>query len=148
MANTDTRDGHHPTVEFVLGAIANWVNKYRRAIGRTNEFGQCDAAEVSRIADDLNIPVSELRALAAKDGHSADLLRKMLAALKVDAKDLTEREPGVMRDLERLCVACDHKRRCRHELADGTAAAHYRAFCPNAFTLDALSGQKANAAAH
>jgi hypothetical protein len=31
-----------------------------------------------------------------------------------------------------------NKKRCEHELANGTAGEHFRDFCPNAFTLDAL----------
>jgi hypothetical protein len=47
-----------------------------------------------------------------------------------------------MRDMQRLCMSCDAKRHCEHELAQGSAAGHYREFCPNAFTLDALFEQQ------
>ncbi len=148
MASPGTQQRHHPTIEFVLGAISDWINKYRQATGRHDEFGQCDPAEVTRMASDLGVPVSELRTLANKGSASADLLQKMLAALKVDAKDLERCEPSVMRDLQRLCVACGNKRQCQHELANGTAAEHFHEFCPNAFTLDALFDEKAAAAKH
>lgn len=148
MTGQDTPQQHYPTVEFVLGAIADWVNKYRHAVGRHNDFGQCNPEEVTRIAMDLGIPASELRAISNRGPGAADLLQRMLVALKVDAKDLAKREPGVMRDLQRLCVACSHKKQCQHELAQGTAAAHFHEFCPNAFTLDALFAEKEGAARH
>jgi len=95
-----------------------------------------------RIANDLAVPATELRALAAKGPGSADLLEKMLIALRVDPTALAQSNPAVMRDLQRLCVACGQKGRCQHELIEGTAAEHFRDFCPNAFTLDALFKQK------
>lgn len=148
MPNPDSPPMSYPAVEMVLGAIADWVNKFRHATGRHDEFGRCDAEEVTRIAHDLGLPRGELRSLASKSPGSADLLQKMLVALQVDAKDLSRREPGVIQDLQRLCVSCSDKNRCVHELAAGTAAAHYHEFCPNAYTLDALLEEKTEAAKH
>jgi hypothetical protein len=80
--------------------------------------------------------------LAAKGSGSADILKKMLIALSVDPQALAKADPAVMRDLQRLCILCSHKGRRRHELARGTAAEHFREFCPNAYTLDALFKEK------
>jgi hypothetical protein len=88
-----------------------------------------------RIARDLRLTQGELQELARKAPNAADLLLKMLVALHVA---LENTDPHVMRDLRRLCTTCGAKKRCEHELADGTAGDHFREFCPNAFTLDAL----------
>ncbi len=138
MPNGDTLQPSHPTVEFVLGAIADWVNKYRDKFGHHSEFGQCGPDDVMQIAKDLGVPAAELRELANKGPNGADLLQRLLIALKVDPEKLAKTNPGVMRDLQRLCVACNHKKECAHELAKGTAAQHFHDYCPNAFTLDAL----------
>ena len=138
MPRSDSQQPNFPAVELVLNAIANWVSRYRDAIGHVNEFGQCGPEEVSQIAKDLGVSASELRELASKGPRSADLLQKMLVALDVDPKVIAKADPLVMHDLQRLCVSCADKKRCRHELEQGTAAAHFREFCPNAFTLDAL----------
>ena len=66
----------------------------------------------------------------------------MLIALRVDPHVLVNTNLAVMRDLQRLCVVCSQKGRCEHELAKGTASEHFREFCPNAFTLDALLNNK------
>jgi hypothetical protein len=42
--------------------------------------------------------------------------------------------------LQRICITCGHKAQCSHELAAGTAAKHYRDFCPNAMSIDELFG--------
>ena len=135
---------HYPTVEFVLDAVAGWINKYRHATGLHDEFGHCSPEDVRQIAKDLGVPASELRKLAAKAPGAADMIKKMLIALRVDPHVLVNTNLAVMRDLQRLCVVCSQKGRCEHELAKGTASEHFREFCPNAFTLDALLKQNNN----
>ncbi len=136
MRNSDVRQSIYPTIDFILGAIANWINKYRSHIG--DAFGRCSPDEVKQIAKELGISPAELRRVARKGPDAADLLQKMLVALNVDPEILSKSDPAVMRDLQRLCISCSHKSRCQHELAVGTAAEHFHEFCPNAFTLDAL----------
>ena len=144
MSN-DAQQQHYPTVEFVLNAIADWVNDHRHSVGPA-DFGQCSPDEVSRIATDFGMSSGQLRELVRKGPHAADQLKKMLVALKVDPKHVADTEPMVMRDMQRLCIFCDDKKRCAHELAAGTAPAHFHEFCPNAQTLDALAPQEPQAA--
>lgn len=148
MSNPETHATKHPAIEAVLDAIADWVNKYRHTFGSYGGLEQCSAEEVAQIAKDLSIPAGELRAIANKGPAAADLLQKMLVALEVDPDTLMKSDPATMRDLQRLCVACTHKRRCQHELAEGTAAAHFHEFCPNAFTLAAVFREKSAATHH
>lgn len=132
---------HYPLVESAIEAIADWVNRFRDRTGRSG-LGECDSQEVARIAADLGISSRELHALAEAKPGSAALLQEMLPALGIDAKALAETDPLVMRDLQRLCVTCRTKGTCRHALDDLTAEEHYREFCPNAVTLDALVKQR------
>jgi hypothetical protein len=124
-------------VGAAISAVADWVNRYRQVV-RPSGLGECDASEVARIASDLGVTADDLRGLAKAEPGSADLLGHMLTALGVDPKALARTDPLVMRDLERLCVTCADKKRCRRELDDATAAGHFHEFCPNAVTLDAL----------
>lgn len=148
MPNRDIQQSNHPVVEMVLEAIADWVSKYRNAVGLNNELGQCSPDEVMRIANDLGVPANQLRELASKGPGAADLIQKMLVALNVDPKAIAMTNPLVMRDLQRLCITCGDKTRCAHELAKGTAAENFREFCPNALTLDALFNQNSKPAQH
>lgn len=147
MSDSKVEGPRYPTVEFVLDAIAGWINKYRYAYD-VHELGQCSQEDVMQIAKDLGVPVSDLRGLAAKGPGAADTLQKMLLALSVDPRALAKSDPAVMRDLQRLCILCSQKSRCQHELAEGTAAEHFREFCPNAYTLDALFKQKEQRSPH
>jgi len=46
----------------------------------------------------------------------------------------------VLRDMERVCALCPHKRRCIEDLAAGTSPEHY---CPNEPTIKRLQSMKA-----
>lgn len=148
LPSSDSQQPHYPVLERVLNSIADWINNYRSTVGHDSSLARCDHDEVLQIAHDLGVSPDELRELSSKGPHSADLLLKMLTALGVDPKALADKEPLVMRDLQRLCTTCGDKGRCAHELAEGTAKAHFHEFCPNAFTLDALFADRGKAATH
>jgi hypothetical protein len=122
----------------VLDAIAAWVKNYREAIGLRNEMANCTPEQVAAIARDMGLTSGELLSITAKGPHAADELPRLLRALGVNPDKLASQDPGTMRDLQRICVTCGHKGQCQHDLAQGTAASHYRDYCPNAISLDAL----------
>jgi transcriptional regulator with XRE-family HTH domain len=132
----------HRTVAPILDAIANWVKKYRQAVGLRGELANCKAEEVARIARDIGLSPEELLFFANKGPHAADELPKLLRALGVDPQKLASDDPAIMRSLQRICITCDHKNQCQHDLAAGMAASHYRDYCPNAMSLDALFHSK------
>lgn len=132
----------YPVVEMVINSIADWVTQYRSTAGHDTSLSRCDSNEVMAMAQDLGLSSGDLRALAERGPHAADLVHKLLGALGVDSAALSDKDPLVMRDLQRLCSTCQDKGRCSHELADGTAAAHFHEFCPNSFTIDALLADK------
>lgn len=123
-------------------AVANWIKKYRQAIGLQNELANCTPEEVAAMAHDVGLSPGELRFLTAKGSHAADELPKLLRALGFDPQKLASKNPAVMHDLQRICVTCSHKKQCRHELARGTAAGNYIDYCPNAISIDALFSEK------
>jgi hypothetical protein len=147
MLRREAEESRYPTVEFVLYTVAAWINKHR-VNGVRDELGQCSPEDAMQIAKDLGVPVGDLQGLTAKGAAAANVLPKMLSALSVDAQALTDGDRAVMRDLQRTCILCDHKNRCRRELAEGSAAQHFREFCPNAYTFDALLKQESTTAPH
>jgi hypothetical protein len=128
----------YPGVEFVLDAVARWIEEFRTMKRLRDELGKCSPEDARQIARDLGIAVEDLRRLVTKAPTAASALPKMLSALSVDARALQDADPATMRDLQRTCVFCDHKSLCQRELAQGTAAQHFRQFCPNSHTFDAL----------
>ncbi len=108
------------------------------------ELANCRPEEVARIAQDIGVSPQELRFYVNKGPHAADELPKLLRALGVDPQKLASESPGKMRDLQRLCITCGDKDRCRHDLAAGTIATHYREYCPNATSIEAIFRSETN----
>lgn len=133
-------------IDTIFEAIARWVRDYRKALGTSHELAQCGPEAVAAMAQDLMLSPSELVNLAQKSPDSARLLHRLLIALGVDEQALAKRDPLVVRDLERLCVSCSHKRRCAHDLAAGTSPGQYKEYCPNAYTIEMLFAESAQSA--
>jgi hypothetical protein len=142
MVELKAAAARYPGVEFLVSAIAGWFKKYGVVHGARNELGQCGPEEVVKIAKDLGLPADDFRGLTSKTCDAANDVSKMLWALSIDQSTLAKRDPATMRDLQRTCILCTRKGRCRQELAKHTAVWNFHEFCPNAYTLDALLEEK------
>jgi Family of unknown function (DUF6455) len=105
-----------------------------------SDFGCCADAEIERIAKDLRMTGSELRALARKGPGAADLLVQRMAALDLDPKEVVRLEPAAFRDLQRVCSMCKAHRQCARDFAQNAPPAKWEDYCPNTSTLAALNG--------
>ena len=124
----------YPIVQDLIESFAGWL-KHRREM---NEIRQLDRADFDRIASDLRIAPDDLEELVRHGRHAADELPKMLEQLGINAEGLGRAQPLLLRDMERVCSLCNHKRQCDRDLAAGTSAAHYQEYCGNADTIDGL----------
>jgi uncharacterized protein YjiS (DUF1127 family) len=127
----------HPRLEQLIGTFAGWLT-HRREL---NELRQLDQAEFERIAGDLQISTHDLEELVEKGPHAADELTALLKMLGIDEAILAKTQPTVLRDMERVCALCQHKRGCDHDIAAGTSAERYRTYCPNASTIAQIEDQ-------
>jgi len=133
------QDHPYPRVEFLIDTFADWL-QHRREL---SEIRQMDRSDFERIASDLRVSPGELDTLVDRGPHAADELPKLLKALGIGQADLARTEPMVLRDMERVCALCHHKRECDRDLAAGTSAGHYEGYCLNAPTIDALTPRQA-----
>jgi len=124
----------YPVVDFMIDTFGDWL-KHRREM---REMHEMDAANFNQIAGELRMSPADLEELVRQGPHAADELPKMLVALGIDQEALARTEPHVLRDMERVCSVCNHKRQCDRDLAAGTAAKHYEEYCGNADTIDGL----------
>jgi hypothetical protein len=130
----------YPFVTWVIDGVTDFMSRQRRRLAASREFDALTPTEVSSIARDLKLSKSSLRELVAQDREPLQLVR-MLSALH---KTMPPAGDLLTRDMQAVCSLCRSKGRCNRELASGTAAANYTKFCPNAFNLDLLAGQKAS----
>ena len=130
-----TEPATYPVVEYLIDVFGDWL-KHRREL---SELRELDDASFDQIAGDLRISRTDLRELVRLGPHSADELPKLLNALGIDETKLARAEPLVLRDMERVCTMCNHKRQCDDDLAAGVSPERYHRYCLNAGTIDALN---------
>jgi hypothetical protein len=118
----------------MIEMFGDWL-KHRHEI---TEMCQFDNQEFGRIAHDLGVTSAELDSLVRLGPHKIEELPVLLKALGIDEDAIARAQPLVLRDMERVCALCRHKSECDHDIADGTLAQHYEAYCGNAPTIDAL----------
>jgi hypothetical protein len=118
-------------LERLTNTFSDWL-KHRREL---SEMRQLDVTDFCRIANDLRLAPTELEELVRHGPHAADQLPRLLEALGISAQDLARIEPMVVRDMERVCALCEHKRQCDHDLASGASAEYYQEYCLNAPTI-------------
>jgi transcriptional regulator with XRE-family HTH domain len=124
----------NPRIGMLIDTFAAWL-KHRREL---NEMRQMDRSDFDRIASDLRVSPGELDTLVRNGPHVAEELPYLLRALGIDEASLARAEPVLLRDMERVCAVCRHKRQCERDLIAGTSAEHYHGYCPNAATIDGL----------
>jgi hypothetical protein len=128
-----------PVIEHLIGPLAEWWR--RRAAVRENltDLDAFSPEEMARMAQDVGISASDLRALATHCTDAADLLDRRLEALGIDSGQLALSGPAELRDMQRLCTTCQSKGRCARDLADDPDDPVWRQYCPNEETLIELA---------
>jgi hypothetical protein len=129
-----------PETEWLKSWLAAWTERWQSWRARNRDLADLEACgdDVARMAADIGLSATELRALAAHDRHDADLLRERLAALRLDPEVIAAKRPVVMRDLQRLCTLCTEKGRCTNDLLRDPQNPEWEKYCPNAETLREL----------
>ena len=129
----------NPILGRMVKSLTAWL-AHRRDLG---ELSRLSPVEFASIAKDLRLSSIELARLADQGPGTTDNLSRMLGTLGIDRAAIARTEPGVMRDMERVCAACPNTARCRREIRAGRAHRTWRKFCANSATLDVLD-QEAN----
>jgi hypothetical protein len=126
-------DTQSPVQRTVAAIVRQW-KEVATCVHELAALGQ----SMENVAQDLRLSPGELRALTAKGTNAAKQLPCLLEVLRINIQTLAEQEPSVLRDLQRVCTLCDHKRECDRDLAAGTLVTHYQSYCANAHTVRAL----------
>jgi len=130
-----TQIKRYPIVTSAISLFGDWLRR-RQEIRELREMNSGDCA---RIAHDLSVSPAELDGLVRLGPHASDELPKLLDALGIDEAKLSQTQPVLLRDMVRVCAACQQKAHCDRELEAGTAGLHFREYCPNADTINELN---------
>ena len=134
MINHDSPQPSFPVVETLVNLFGDWL-EHRREV---SEMRQLRGSDFDRIAQELGVSTADLEELVNRGPHAADEMPRLPAALGIDEAGLERCQPFVLRDMERVCAVCQSKGECDFHLSAGDIADHYRKFCLNTPTLDAL----------
>jgi len=127
-----------PGFEPMLNAAAEWARLCRVAFGGRDELVQSLRRESARAAQAFAAQTAALMQRVPGWPQAAILLRRMLVALGIDPDSPALKDHAAIGELQRACTVCGHKPECAQDLADGTAAKNFYAYCPNAKTLDSI----------
>ncbi|MBV5269576.1 MAG: hypothetical protein JZU55_06290, partial [Afipia sp.] len=98
-----------------------------------------DPQVIGEIARDINLSVSELYSLAAKEpDQPGGLLDKRLNSIGLRSEEFAKSHPEVLRDLERVCGRCTSTATCASDFARANGLADIPKYCPNEQTLQAI----------
>src|SRR5579863_3324735 len=132
--------GAAPVAQLV-GRIRLMIEGWRERNRLRRELSSLrDRGELERTLSDSGIAPSDVPRLLRAHPHTPEQLAEMMQRLGIERGALP-RTTGVaeaLREMEWRCGACADWQKCRAWLAGSEAPGSYRAFCPNAETLDEL----------
>ncbi len=121
----------------IMTTVTEWVRFCCSALGARQEPGASASADVASPAP-MSIASRALDQAIADWPNSAALLRKMMIALGLEPDAPALLDHAALEELRQLCATCEHKTECARDLAQGTAAENFYAYCPNARVLDSI----------
>lgn len=124
----------------IVAELREWLKEWQLNWSAARQLEVCDPREIDRILAEYAITLSDLRRARGCASQQAELLAEMMEALGIDREAVAKSWPVVMRDLQRVCMWCDHKGQCRRDLDLGHVADSAPGYCANRSTLEALKG--------
>jgi hypothetical protein len=118
--------------------LSELAQRWRQRHSSLRELDGLGSDGLRELAGDVALQQADLYNLVSRSPADGALLPRLLASIGLDGDRVSRLQPAVMRDMARICAGCDSARRCRRELDREEAELSYRAYCPNAETIEAL----------
>lgn len=117
----------------------------RRSIATLREFEALGLDECVPVLKDCGLTRRDFVDAMRRPLASLDLLSPAMQSIGIDPTAFHSREAGFGRDMDRTCMLCRHRCRCRNDIATSDFASRHRDFCPNSenFTEIIRSQQQA-----
>lgn len=127
----------------LMARVGGWYRNWRDRQALRRSLDEMDPDERRRMLSDAGLDTEAMSSVISRHPNANDLLGRLMAAIGIDEDALAKESPGTLRDLERVCASCHDWRRCRRDLASGSAAERHQAYCPNAENLQAIKRSQA-----
>lgn len=121
-----------------LSDFLGWLKEWQLNWSAARQLESCDPRELDRVLAEYALTLSDLRRARGCASEQAELLTGMMEALGIDRAAVARSWPVVVRDLQRVCMWCDHKGQCRRDLELGHVTQNAPTYCLNRSTLAAL----------
>lgn len=125
----------------VLARLFQWCSDAWEQAGEAEMLANLDERVFHDLARDCGVTPDQLLQLVKAGPHAADEMPEMMRALNIDPAAVKLQDALLFRDMQVTCGNCAAKGRCRNDLALNTAGAHFRDYCGNAPTLNALRAE-------
>jgi hypothetical protein len=109
--------------------VDEWVSAFRASA----ELERLDRRELSRLAADVGVSVSDLWEFGTSGPNVAALLDRRLALLQLTSA--AHAQPALFRDMRRVCMQCTAKGRCEYDLDLHPTDPIWMDYCPNGDAL-------------
>ena len=123
------------------GILGFWRSALSRKEGRKHtvdavrEVDALDARERDRVLGDAGLSRYDFANAMAAPFASEDLLGRGLCAIGIDPVVFSLQRGTWQREMQRVCMGCTARSRCRRDLATDDFSRRYRHYCPNAESL-------------
>jgi uncharacterized protein YjiS (DUF1127 family) len=134
-------------MEVTMG-LATAIKRWQSNRMRAQELDSLDQDQREALARDIGVSVDMLPVLIARGPEAAAELPRLMHALSLDTDRIRHIHATLMRDMSLTCSGCTAAVRCRHDLDQGQARAHYGEYCPNAETLQKLQEENVSNSAY
>ncbi len=131
-----------PNTAQQTSQTAHFLARWREWWRRWHELDNLDHKELERMAGEFGMTGQDLEDLVARGPHAADLLYERMSALGIGRTDVERIARGLMRDLEKTCACCNEKGVCEKDLAKRPDDPAWKAYCPNAISLESVRNAK------
>lgn len=122
-----------------MSKVGDWWQTKREKYRDIAALQAMSARDIEELSGEMGLSRASLEALVRAGPHAAGEMQAMMTALDLDPAAAQAAYPAMLRDMKVTCATCGDKPSCRHLLADGTAAALYPTFCPNAVELQEIA---------
>lgn len=122
-----------------LSELLDWLKEWKVKWEAARQLESCDPRELDRIMAEYALTLSDLQRARGCASEQAELLAAMMEALRIDRQAVGASLPVIMRDLQRVCLWCDYKGKCRRDLELGRVLENAPSYCSNRLTLELLS---------
>jgi uncharacterized protein YjiS (DUF1127 family) len=126
----------------LTGIADRFLERWRDWRRSREELGSLDRQELERLAGEFGMSARDLEDLSARGPGAADLLYERMQALGITRADVDRMAQGLLRDLEKTCSCCCDKPLCRKDLAMSPEDPAWKAYCPNALSLESIEATK------